>query len=188
MTGFADHPITTGIRAVLMPFARTIAFTGDSSVQFIPIVKTSKKAATRPSPLFFDIQHQWTEQDFPLSELTVGATVKINMPSGKPARMVVFGDGDFAVNGTGEQTMRLEADNVNLFVNAIDWLSDETGLIELRTKGVSFRPLEQIPDSTRMLLKWLNFLLPVVLILIYGFFRMQRNKIIRNKRMEEGYV
>jgi gliding-associated putative ABC transporter substrate-binding component GldG len=189
LTGFAQHPITTGLSSVMMQFVSTVNFKGDSSgTQFTPLVKTSKKSAVRPAPVYFDIQYQWKEQDFPLSELTVGAAVKIKTPTGKIARLVVFGDGDFPVNGTGEQAIQLSADNVNLFANSIDWLSDDTGLIELRTKGVAVRPLEQIDDSTKVLLKWLNFLLPIFIIIIYGIFRMQRNKNIRMKRMEEGYV
>ncbi len=102
--------------------------------------------------------------------------------------MVVIADGDFPVNGTGQQVQKLKPDNVNLLVNAIDWLSDDTGLIELRTKGVTSRPLDQVEDGRKALIKWLNFLLPILLIIIYGIFRMQRNRNIRMKRMEEDYV
>ncbi len=187
-TTFANHPITTGLGSVLMQFASTVSSRGDSGVQFTPIVKTSKKSAIRPSPVYFDLQHQWTEDEFPLSELTVGAVAILKNDNGKPARLVVFGDGDFPVNGTGEQALQLSPDNVNLFVNSIDWLSDDTGLIQLRTKGMQFRPLEQISDSSKLWIKWLNFILPIFIILVYGFFRSQRNKNIRRKRMEEGYV
>ncbi len=188
LTAFAQHPITTGLSSVMMQFASTVTFKGDSGVEFIPLVMTSKKSALRPVPAYFDFQYQWKEQDFPLSNLVVGAAVKLKSENGKRARMVIFGDGDFPVNGSGEQAMQLSADNINLFANSIDWLSDDTGLIELRTKGVVLRPLEQIDDSTKLILKWMNFLLPILIIIIYGFFRMQKNKNIRMKRMEEGYV
>jgi hypothetical protein len=46
----------------------------------------------------------------------------------------LISDGDFAVNGEGNQPQQLQQDNVNLMVNSIDYLSDDTGLIELRTK------------------------------------------------------
>ena len=81
-----------------------------------------------------------------------------------------------------------QPDNISMFVNSIDWLSDDTGLIELRTKGVTARPLDQIEDGTKALLKWLNFLLPIIIILIYGIIRMQHNRVLRVKRMEKGYV
>jgi hypothetical protein len=149
---------------------------------------TSGKSGTQPSPVYFDIQKQWKDQDFPLSELTVGALVAGNLSGNTYSRMIVIADGDFAVNGEGRQPQRLQPDNVSLMVNSIDWLSDDTGLIELRTKGVTSRPLDQIDDNKKTLLKYLNFLLPIFIIIIFGIIRMQYNRKIRIKRMEEGYV
>jgi hypothetical protein len=73
-------------------------------------------------------------------------------------------------------------------VNSIDWLSDETGLMALRTKGVTSRPLEQVEESRKTFLKYFNFLLPIVLIIGYGIFRFQHKRILRIKRMEADYV
>jgi len=72
-------------------------------------------------------------------------------------------------------------------VNSIDWLSDDTGLIDLRTKGSSSRPIRQLEDSTKTLIKYGNFLVPILLAIGYGLFRMQRNKIKQWKRMSENY-
>jgi hypothetical protein len=73
-------------------------------------------------------------------------------------------------------------------VNSIDWLSDDTGLIELRTKGVSSRPIDELEDGRRSFLKYLNFLLPIALILVYGFIRGQKSKNMRLRRMQERWV
>ncbi|RLD63052.1 MAG: hypothetical protein DRJ01_04785, partial [Bacteroidetes bacterium] len=83
---------------------------------------------------------------------------------------------------------KIQPDNVNLMANSIDYLSDDTGLIELRTKGVTSRPLDQISDGTKTLLKYLNFLLPLILVIIIGIVRFEHKRNIRIKRMEEGYV
>jgi len=72
-------------------------------------------------------------------------------------------------------------------VNSIDWLSDDTGLIDLRTKGVASRPIEEIEEGQRSFYKWMNFLLPIALIIFYGIYRMQRKRSIRSKRMQERY-
>ena len=79
-------------------------------------------------------------------------------------------------------------DNVSLLANAIDWLSDDTGLIDLRTKGVTARPLDQVEEGRKNLIKYLNFLLPIFLIIVYGIFRMQRRRNLRMKRMEKGHI
>lgn len=188
ISNFPEHPITKGLEAVVMPFASSITFSGDTSVHFQPLALTSARSGTQPSPVYFDIQKQWGENDFPLSELSVGALLSGNIEGNGFSRIVLFADGDFPVNGEGGRTQQLQPDNVNLMVNSIDWLSDDTGLIDLRTKGVTSRPLEQVEDSTKSLLKYLNFLLPIILIIIYGLIRNQRNRSVRNKRMEEGYV
>jgi ABC-type uncharacterized transport system involved in gliding motility auxiliary subunit len=103
--------------------------------------------------------------------------------------MIVFGDGDFIVNGSGQNQQRLNEDNVNLFVNSVDWLADDTGLIQLRTKGVTSRPIDPtLEDGTKTLLKYLNFLLPILAIIIYGVFRFQVKSKIKNKLMNADYA
>jgi ABC-type uncharacterized transport system involved in gliding motility auxiliary subunit len=92
------------------------------------------------------------------------------------------------VNGEGQQMQQLPADNVSLFVNAVDFLSDDTGLIDLRTKEITSRPLQALEDGQRNLLKWLNFLLPIILVLIFGLIRFQYRRNQRIKRMEVGHV
>jgi gliding motility-associatede transport system auxiliary component len=77
---------------------------------------------------------------------------------------------------------------VNLLVNCIDWLSDDTGLLDLRTQGATARPIEEMEDGKKAAIKYLNFLVPIVLVIAYGIFRAQRNRILRNKRKEVGYV
>lgn len=189
ITNFPKHPINTGLEEVMMPFVSSLTFVGDTSkVQFRSIATSSQNSGTATPPLTFDINKQWNRQDFPLDYLPVGATLEGSIRGNVPSRMVVFSDGDFPVNGPGRQAQQLNEDNVNLFVNAVDWLSDDTGLIELRTKGVTSRPLDQVEDSTKTLLKWLNFFVPIILIILYGIIRFQRSRNRRIKRMEEGYV
>ncbi len=190
ITKFADHPITKGIESVIMPFASPIKIMPkDSTIKITPIAETSNKTGIQKPPVYFDVSKQWTKQDFTKSSLPVAVAVEGKLDGNKFSKMVVFGDGDFAVNGKGNNSQKLEDDNVNLMSNAIDWLSDDTGLIALRTKGVTSRPIKAgLEDSTKTLVKYLNFLLPIFLILGYGLFRYQLRKKKRNKWMSEDYV
>ena len=61
---------------------------------------------------------------------------------------MLVSDGDFAVGG-GQSGMQLPQDNVNLMVNSIDWLSDDTGLIDLKTKGITSRPIKELEPGTK---------------------------------------
>ena len=119
----------------------------------------------------------------------MGGVLEGDFGGGIPGKVVVYGDGDFAVTGQQRQSQ----DNVSLLVNSIDWLSDDTGLIELRTKAIATRPIDQAylgeeASAKRSFLKYLNFGLPILLILIYGFVRYQRERNKRAKRKFESYL
>jgi len=188
ISNFSDHPITKGLEGIVLPFASPMIFSGDSTVRFTPIAFTSEQSGTTAVPTYVDIQRQWQESDFPLQNLAIAGTLEGNIDGNPNAKMVVISDGDFAINSRdGGQPQRLQNDNVSLLVNSIDWLSDDTGLIELRTKGVSYRPIDQISDSKKSLLKYLNFLLPIILVIGYGIVRMQMKRSLRSKRMEMNY-
>ncbi len=185
---FGDHPITKGLEEVMLYFPSSINFTGDTLLAFTPLARSSGKSGTISPPVYFDIGKKWGQPDFPLAGLTVGAVLSGPIQGNTESSIVVIADGDFAVNGEGQRPQQQSPDNVSLLVNSIDWLSDETGLIELRTKAVTSRPLDPIEDGRKTFLKWLNFLLPIVIIIILGIIRSQRKRNIRAKRMEEGYV
>ena len=72
-------------------------------------------------------------------------------------------------------------------INSIDWMTDDTGLIDLRTKGIKYRPIDDLKDSKKTFLKYLNFLLPLILVLLYGLYRIQSNKFKRIHLMSKNY-
>lgn len=180
---FADHPVTNGLEQLVLNFVSSMDFSGDSTIRFTPLLFSSDQTATEPSTTFINAGRQWQKGDFPLKSLTMGAALE-GLLFGAPAKMVVIADGNFPISG-GEQ---VNPDNVNLFVNAIDWLTDDTGLIALRTQGATARPIGEMEDGRKAFLKYFNFLLPVVLVIGFGIFRAQRNRTIRTKRMEVGHV
>lgn len=186
INNFADHPITKGLEQVILQFASSLTYTGDSSLNFSPLLFSSTKSGSLPPPVVFDVQKQWSDLDYLESDLVLGGVLSGNIIGNTPSKLIVLGDGDFAVNGNGNQ--RQNDNNINLMVNAIDWLSDDTGLIELRTRGAVSRPIDQLEDSKRTFLKYLNFLLPLILVAIYGVFRMQSQQRKRHRRMQEQYV
>lgn len=190
ITNFTKHPITDGIESVVLIFASPIRLTpNDTSVVMVPLAVTSEKSGIQNPPLSFDVMKQWTLSDFTLSSLPVAALIEGKVPGTSGYKMVVFSDGDFAVNGEGQNAQQLSEDNISFMSNAIDWLSDDTGLIELRTKGVTSRPLDaSLEDGTKTLLKYLNFLLPLALVIIYGVFRFQLKRKKRNELMNTEYV
>lgn len=180
---FSSHSITKGLEQVIFPFVSSIQVK-DSSLKFTSLVNSSEKSNTLSVPTMFDIQKQWNQNDFPKRNISMGGLVEKSGTNGW--KIVVFGDGDFAVNS--QQDRGLAPDNINLLVNSVDYLSDDSGLMELRTKGATTHPIKEVDDSTRTIFKYGNFIIPVLLVIIYGFARSQRTKAIRIRRMQERYV
>ncbi|OGS20056.1 MAG: hypothetical protein A3J83_03535 [Elusimicrobia bacterium RIFOXYA2_FULL_40_6] len=63
-----------------------------------------------------------------------------------------------------------------LFLNIIDWVSQDEDLISIRTKGASFRPLKKISDLSRVAFKYISILFVPVLVVGYGIFRWNRRR------------
>ncbi len=188
ITKFAATPATKGLTSVMLQFASSIDyFALNKEVSFTPLASTSDKTGTENPPLTFNINRAWQQKDFPMSNLTVAAQLSGKITGSANSRIIVVSDGDFMVNGEGQQARQIQPDNLNFIVNAIDWLSDDTGLIDLRTKEVNSRPLDQMDDGKKALLKYLNFLLPILLIIGAGLFRWQYRRNLRMKRMNENY-
>ncbi len=176
ITNFSDHPAGQGLESVFFPFISSITYSPpDSSVHISPIAFTSENSGIVQPPAYVDINKDWGENDFRDGEQVVAVALEGHLGGGSAdAKMVVIPNGQFAVNGEGQQQQSVNEDNINLASNAIDWISDDTGLINLRTKGVTNRPLEQLEDSTKTLYKYGNVIIPILFVLILGFIRKQR--------------
>lgn len=187
VNNYGNHPAVKGLEQVILQFVSPVNYQGDSSIHYTPLLLSSDRAGTEAAPVYFNIQKQWSNSDFPQSKIVMGAAFSGKLSGSSDARMIIIANGNFAVNGSGEQAMQLPPDNINLLVNSIEWLTDNSGLMDLRTKGVTSRPLAQLEDSERSFYKYANFLLPVAAVVIFGFGRMQWRKRQRVRRTEDDY-
>jgi ABC-type uncharacterized transport system involved in gliding motility auxiliary subunit len=188
IASFANHPVTAGLDNVILEFPSTIRYSGGPQLHYTPLAFTSSISDTQSAPAFIQVNRRWTQNDFHSSHLPVAAALDGPIEKDRAAsRIVVITDGNFIVNGPPRQGRELTPDNVNLLSNAVDWLSDNTGLIALRTKAVTSRPLRAISDSGKATIKYFNFLLPLLLAIGYGLFRARRNRLTRLQRMNDNY-
>ena len=74
----------------------------------------------------------------------------------------------------------------SLFLFAIDYLLGDRELIALRSREITSRPLIELEDSQKSNWKWVNILLPSILIIFFGFIRF-RNEKNRGKVLKEIY-
>jgi len=186
VSNFEDHPITKGLDQITFTFASSVVpISQDTTVSAIPVVFTSENSGVVRAPSFIDIQKRWSESDFGMGVQSLG--VAVEGLDGGLGKMVVFGNGDFFINGEGQQARQIQPDHINLAANAIDWLADDTGLIDLRTKGITSRPLDGVEDGTKEVLKYGNVFAPILLLLVYAFVRRLRNQRRRQKWMQGDF-
>jgi ABC-type uncharacterized transport system involved in gliding motility auxiliary subunit len=101
--------------------------------------------------------------------------------STKSSKIIAIGDADFI----NEEQQRLQKDNILFFVNMVDYLVDDVGLAQIRSKDTSEAPIEEVSDSTKKLIKYTNLILPPVVVLLIGLFiwnrRKAKKKLLQNK-------
>jgi len=201
ITHFGDNPITKGLESVVFKFVSSLNISkADSSQKITVLARSSEKSGMARGYMNVNPFQNWNKDEFKSPKLPLAALIKgrftsayagvdslhLRLKKSVPTSMIVIGDGDFVVNGVRPNQQKLPDDNINLMVNSVDWLADDTGLIALRTKGITNRPLKIVSDNTKAVLKYVNVFLPILLVLGYGFFRYERKKSRRRRWNEQG--
>lgn len=186
LNGFSSHPVARGLDLVMFQFAAPIAASGPAAARFSPILRTGAKSGVVPLPFTIDLRKQWTGADFPLGPQVVGAAVE-GTP-GDSARLVVFGNGNFCTGDQGGKQVQLPKGNLDLMVNAADWVTRNTALLDVRGKTKDYRPIRDPGEAARTTLKWTNLLLPVAIALLLSLARAQWRRRQRRQRMLPGHV
>jgi len=203
ISSFSDHPISDGLETAVFQFVSSLDVSlSDTTQEVTVLAQSSDRAGIERGRFNLNPMREWTSGDFPQAHIPVAALIEgafnsafadtdtVNAPLERVGSnaLVVVGDGDFVISGQGQgqQQQQLPGDNINLMVNAVDYLTDSRGLIALRTKGVTNRPIQNLEDSTKNLLRYGNLLVPIFLVVGYGVYRYQRRKSQRQKWIEEG--
>ena len=84
-------------------------------------------------------------------------------------------------NGSGASP-----ENHIFLLNAVDYLMGDSELIALRSREITTRPLNELDNSTKTTWKWMNMLLPSILIIGFGVLRFRKESK-RSKYLEELY-
>lgn len=186
ITNFSDHTITHGLNAIFLPFASSIQQVKTHTTYiFTPLATTSSLSGTQRAPLFFNLQKQWTRNDFNHPKSTVAALLT-NEDNG--SAIVAITDADFLINDIGLYAHVLRQDNINFAINSIEWLADNSGLIKLRNKFTTFASLEPVEENVKNFIKYFNFFFPLTTILIFAGVRFRKNRVKRQNRSCPGYI
>ena len=201
VANFSSHPISEGVDQAVFRFVSSLdTARADTTADLTVLARSSGQSARASLPTNIRPRQEWTVSDFsggalPVAGLLEGTfasafagsdTLAVERPRSPETRLMVVGDGDFLVNGTGQRQQRLPEGNINLVANGVDYLAGDTGLLALRTQRVTSRPLMQLAPTTQTILKYTNVLLPLLLVIGYGLVRYRRNRARRQRWKEQG--
>ncbi|MFH1851384.1 MAG: hypothetical protein ABIA75_03485, partial [Candidatus Neomarinimicrobiota bacterium] len=97
-------------------------------------------------------------------------------------QVLLISDSEFFADDAGAAIQ----ENFIFVHNAVDYLLGDSELVMLRSREITTRPLEELDDSARVRLKWINILLPSLLIIGLGGMRWKMEAK-RAKSIEEIY-
>ncbi len=181
ITNFGQHTITHGLKSLLLPFASSMEQKReDNDYYFKSLARTSSISGIQQAPIFFDFQKRWTQNDFNHPNNIVAALLSNDKNN---SAIIAITDADFI---SDEIVSSTPTDNINFAVNSIEWLADNSGLIQLRNKFTTFSLLEPIEDYNRDFLKYLNFLLPILLVTTGVFIHHRRKRHKRSERLHSA--
>lgn len=190
---FADHPVTSGLSSVVFQFLSPVDIVNPPDHFTVEeLAWSSEESGLIKNDFNPDPMQEWSGADFLEAYLPAAVSAHGNIdgsPNNPESAIVVVGDGNFLINGRGGNEQELPADNIHFALNAIDWLADDTGLVELRTKITQSRPLQSTDDNERSLIAYGNVLFPILLISVFGLIRFikMRRKSQQNKDIWTTY-
>jgi gliding motility-associatede transport system auxiliary component len=98
------------------------------------------------------------------------------------SQIILVADTEFIMDGAGAGA----PGNLEFTMNAVDFLVAEGALIEIRSREVAYKPLKEISSGAKKAVRWLNILLPSILLILWGIVRY-RQELLRRKFLGELY-
>jgi len=204
---FSDNPIVKNLEAIYSKFISTIDTVKAKGIIKTPLVYTSKYCKVYSAPVdiqYNEARKQPDPNDYnkgplPVCYLLSGQFTSLykNRPlpiqgagfkeNNKSSQLLVFSDADIIRNDIGkdgrEYPLGFDRYSGNTFgnkafvMNAVDYMLDEEGLINVRAKEIMLRPLDKLKvEEERSQWQIINLVVPVLLILVFGIIRYYLRK------------
>jgi gliding-associated putative ABC transporter substrate-binding component GldG len=178
------NPIVKDLQGIIFYFVSSLDTTlaASKGLNAEVLIRSSKRSGRQPGFMMIDPFKRYTAEELAEANIPMAATVSGSFKSyfeGKSlvpqvtkspeTRIIVVGDGDFMKDDFAGNRA-----NLTFFVNIVDYLADDAGLITIRSKNVAMPPLDQVSDGVKRVLKYGNLVLPPLLVIGYGLVRWRR--------------
>ena len=179
-----DMVMVNGLEALRLMFPSELTY-NDSLFNIIPLFVSSNQSTSmqeffnlNPDPNANPSFRQLNENG-----KTLGAIAEIiQKDSDILSQIILVTDSQFMSDDGGGGA----GENHIFIMNAVDYLLGDRELISLRSREITNRPLEDLEDAKKSRWKWINILLPSILVVSFGFIRLKRERD-RSKMLGEIY-
>jgi len=172
---FSDNIITKGLHSMQLVFTSSILqVKTETSYVFHSLARSSAISGIKKLPLFkFNLSEGFSRTDFNHPNNIVAAYLTNEDDN---SAIVAITNADFIRDGVVEYS---GDDNISFALNSIEWLADNSGLIQLRNKFTTFPIIEPLSENRKSFLAYLNTFLPIILIVLFAltmYFRDMRKR------------
>jgi ABC-2 type transport system permease protein len=180
-----QNVIVANLQSIIFPWVSSIGVTPKDGENIVYLAKSTGEAQSETDNFILDPQAAGKAAGKPGQYyLAVYVSGKLNSAFGQgssdKARVALVGDSDFATDMfTGDGS-----DNMLFFQNLVDGLSLDSGLINIRAKTATERPITLPDNNAKEIMRYLNIFGVTVLVLIIGMLRYFLRR--RNKKSKEA--
>ena len=184
----AEEALVSGLEQVHVFFSTEIEFDSvAANVTTVPLFSSSNKSGLMTG--FYNLgpdpkQNPQLRNLNQPGKLVAARSELVDEETGVVSQIILVADNRFLSDDGGGAV----PENHIFMMNAIDFLMGDRDLIALRSREITDRKLDEdkVTDEAKRTWKWVNGLLPSLLIVGFGFMRLQRHKRY-TKMIEEMY-
>ena len=196
-----DFVLTQDLHQIIMPFSSEVdtSYADSLHIKVLPFAVSSSRSGTQENIYDLNPTANFTRAMFEKHNLLLGAAFTGKIHSAIPdtdhyvkanpgrktvgnERVIVMGSGDFI-----EDAFLGNPENLSIFLNTVDYLTDNVGLISIRSKNFLPPPLRPVSDTTKSITKDLIVAFPPLLVLAIGLFYW-RKTVIRRRKYKESFA
>jgi ABC-2 type transport system permease protein len=187
-TGFnKDNVMVSKLDSLVLAWSSSLNLaSSDEDTQIIPLVSSSPKSWIQKENYNLDPNIQYNPASLNLNSSILAGFVSGQidsyfkdkerpvlenndsfLDSTREARIIVVGDSNFIQ----DSFLRSYPENIIFTQNIIDGLTQDSDLINIRSRGATNRPLKELDDSQKVFWKYFNIFASSILVVIYGVLR-----------------
>ena len=180
-----ENGVVAKLETLVLPWVSSLDITAEGENKVSYLAKTSPKAWEQTGSFDLNPQQKFAPTSA-TKQYTLAASIfgKFKSPYEKEqtadSHLIVVGDSDFMRDSFLGQT----PDNLVFFQNLVDSLTLDEDLINIRSKSVTYRPIEEeLSDGQKMFIRYINVFGVTIVVVAFGLFRYFSRR--KNKFVDE---